>query len=87
MGMDIYEVKLEKLPRPQGLAYQFIGEMAAEAQSWGEGNAFGFYQKEEMEERARRFANDNPLAEDVLMDWISSLPWDEDGYLTLHFNW
>ena len=22
MGMNIYEVKLEKLPRPQGLAYQ-----------------------------------------------------------------
>jgi len=87
MGMDIYEVKLEKLPRPQGLAYQFTGELAAEAQSWGEGNAFGFYQREEMKERARRFANDNPLAEDILMDWINSLPWDEDGYLTLHFSW
>jgi len=87
MGMDIYEVKLEKLPRPQGLAYQFIGELAAEAQSWGEGNALGFYQREELEERAKRFADDNPLAEDILTDWINSLPWDEDGYLTLHFNW
>ena len=87
MGMDIYEVKLEKLPRPQGLAYQFIGELAAEAQSWGEGNAFGFYQRGELEERAKRFAKDNALAEDILMEWINSLPWDEDGYLTLHFNW
>jgi hypothetical protein len=87
MGMDIYEVKLNKLPRPQGLAYQFIGELATEAQSWGEGNAFGFYQRNELEERARSFAKDNVLGETILMDWIKTLPWDEDGHVTLNFNW
>ena len=87
MGMDVGKVSIENLPRPQGLAYEFINELACEASCAGDGNAFGFYLRDEMEGRAKEFAKSNELAEQILRDWIASLPWDEDGYLVLNFNW
>jgi hypothetical protein len=87
MGFDVGKVEIEYLPRPQELAYEFVKELADEASCVGEGNAFGFYLRGEMEARAKEFAKGNELAEAVLMDWIATLPWDEDGYLTLTFNW
>ena len=86
-------VSIEYLPRPGGLAYEFIEQLAGEASCVGEGNAFGFYHRDVMEERAKQFVQENPLAEEnplteaILMDWIASLPWDESNYLTLNFNW
>jgi len=41
--MDVGKVSIEYLPRPQGLAYEFIKELACEASCVGDGNAFGFY--------------------------------------------
>lgn len=87
VGMDIGKVEIERLLRPQGLAYKFIRELAARADCVGEGNAFGFYFRSEMEAEAKEFAKGNPLAEDILMDWVASLPWDKDNYLALTFNW
>jgi hypothetical protein len=87
MGLDVGKVEIEYLPRPAGLAYEFVTQLACEASCIGEGNAFGFYLRSEMEERAKEFAEGNPLSEQILMDWIDSLPWGEDGYLTLTFNW
>ncbi len=87
MGMDVGKVSIEYLDRPQGLAYEFIKELACEASCVGDGNAFGFYLRSDMERKAKEFAKGNELAEQILMDWIASLPWGEDGYLTLTFNW
>jgi len=87
VGLDIGKVTIEPLPRPVGLAYEFARQLASEAGCVGDGNAFGFYLRSEMEERAKEFAEGNPLAEQILLDWIETLPWDEDGCLILHFNW
>ena len=87
MGFDLGRVSIEYLPRPEGLAYEFAVQLACEASCVDDGNAFGFYLRSEMEERAKEFAKENPLAEDILMDWVASLPWGEDNYLTLTFNW
>jgi len=87
MGFDIGKVEIESLPRPQGLAYEFIKKLACEASCVGEGNALGFYQRSDMETSAKEFAEGNELAEAILADWIETLPWDEDSCLTLHFSW
>ena len=87
MGLDVGKVEIEYLPRPEGLAKEFAWELAGEASCGGDGNAFGFYLRSEMEERAKAFAQGNILAEEILKDWIADLPWDESGYLTLTFNW
>jgi len=92
MGMDVGKVTIDYLPRPAGLAYKFIEELACSCGCVGDGNALGFYERSEMEEKAKEFTakefpTGNPLAEDILKDWISTLPWDEDNCLTLHFNW
>jgi len=87
MGLDIGKVDIEYLPRPTGIAYEFAKELACEASCVGDGNAFGFYLREEMEERATEFAEDKEVSDKELMDWIATLPWDEDNYVTLTFNW
>jgi hypothetical protein len=90
MGLDVGVVSIEYLERPQGAAYEFIQHLAAVASCIGEGNAFGFYLREEMEEEAKGFlarmeASPEQVAE--IEKWIEKLPWDESGYLTLAFNW
>jgi len=87
VGIDIAKVEIEHLPRPAGLAYEFIRELACGCPCIGEGNALGWFERSEMEAKAKEFAKGNALAEAILMDWIASLPWDEDNCLTLHFNW
>ena len=87
MGIDVGQVTIEYLPRPQGVVYEFIGELAGEAGCGGHGNSFGFYQHSDLEERAKEFARGNVLAEESLKDWIATLPWDENNYLVLTFNW
>jgi len=87
MGLDVGKVDIEYLLRPGGIAYEFAKELACEASCVGDGNAFGFYLRDEMEERAKEFAEDRGVSDKELMDWIATLPWDEDNYLTLTFNW
>ena len=90
MGFDVGVVSIEYLPRPQGSAYEFVKQLACEASCVGDGNAFGFYLREEMEARANDFLQGQETMQqqaDEVFNWIASLPWDEDGYLTLTFNW
>jgi hypothetical protein len=87
MGLDVGKVTIEYLPRPEGLAKAFAWHLASEASCVGDGNAFGFYFRSEMEKEAKEFAQDNVLAEEILKDWLTTLPWDESGYLVLTFNW
>ena len=98
MGLDVGKISSEYLPRPGGAAYAFIKELVAEASCVGDGNAFGFYFRDDMERRAEEFAQDElhlpgmatqevEANKEVIMSWIASLPWDEDSYLVLTFNW
>ena len=97
MGLDVGKVSIKYLPRPDGAAYAFIGELASEASCAGDGNAFDSYFRDEMERRADKFAEDRlylpgvsqqevKANRKVIMDWIASLPWDKDNYLMLTFN-
>lgn len=97
MGLDVGKVSIEYLPRPDGAVYAFIGELAGEAGCAGDGNAFDSYFRDEMERRANKFVEDRlslpgitsqevEASKKMVMDWIASLPWDEDSYLTLTFN-
>jgi hypothetical protein len=97
VGLDVGKVSIEYLPRPDGAAYAFIGELASEASCAGDGNAFDSYFRDEMERRANEFVEDRlrlpgitqqevEAGRKVIMDWIASLPWDKDNYLTLTFN-
>jgi hypothetical protein len=87
MGLDVGKVTIEYLPRPEGLAKEFAWHLASEASCWSDGNAFGFYFRSELEKQAKAFAKENILAEEILKDWIDSLPWDENDYCHLTFNW
>ena len=86
MGFDLWKVNLEILPRPTGKAYDFMAALATDAICVGEGNAFGWYDREEMEQEARDFAATMTELKEIL-DWIATLPWDDTGNLNLHFNW
>ena len=98
MGLDVGKVSIDYLPRPDGAAYAFVKELAAEASCVDDGKAFVFYFRDEMEKRAEEFAEDKlhlpgmttqqvKANKTMVMDWITSLPWDEDNCLTLTFNW
>ena len=97
MGLDVGKVSIEYLPRPDGAAYAFIGKLASEAGCAGDGNAFDSYFRDEMERRADKFVKDRlrlpgitrqevEVGKKAITDWIASLPWDEDSYITLTFN-
>lgn len=90
IGFDVGAVSIRYLERPHGAAYDFIQHLAANATCWGEGNAFGFYLKEEMAREAetcvaQEKGGPGQLAE--IVAWMETLPWDEAGYLALTFNW
>jgi hypothetical protein len=85
MGLDVGKVTIEHLPRPAGLANDFAWHLAEKASCSGEGNAFGFYRRSELEEQAKTFASE--LGLDEIKEWIGSLPWGKSGYLILTFNW
>jgi len=90
MGFDVGTVSIKYLERPPGIAYEFIKHLAENSSCVGEGNAFGFYLRSELEEEAREFLtrmNASPEQFGEIEKWMNSLPWDDDGYLALTFNW
>lgn len=90
IGFDVGTVGIRYLDRPKAAAYDFIQHLAANAACWGEGNAFGFYFKEEMAREAETFVaqeKGTPGQLNEIKAWTDTLPWDEGGYLVLIFNW
>ncbi|MBI2844009.1 MAG: hypothetical protein HYX78_11475 [Armatimonadetes bacterium] len=90
MALDVGRVSIEYLERPTGMVSEFARYLAGCASCPGDGNAFGFYLKEEMHEEAveflvKRQAKRSDLTE--IKSWIEGLPWDRRGYLALTFNW
>jgi len=89
MGFDVGVMNVEYLERPRGIVYEFIVELAISAGCSGEGNAFGFFSRDEMKEYAEDFLKDKAASQEQINEveqWIEGLPWD-DGNITLTFNW
>ena len=94
MGLDIGIITTTVLERPRGLSYQFaLDEMCTHACvagfMSGEGNSYGWFEKDEVREMLDRFAERQSLTQDQaseVWNWVESLPWDGD-YIELHFNW
>ncbi len=90
MGFDVGAVNIEYLERPKGAAYEFIKHLAGNASCVGEGNAFTFYLRSEMETEAAEFLSSMNAGKEQMVEieeWMKKLPWDDDGCLALTFNW
>jgi hypothetical protein len=69
---------------------QFITYLAANAARIGNNCSLGFYLQEVMEKMAMDYIDIYPMERehvDQLYDWVKALPWPENGYLALAFNW
>ncbi len=87
MRITVSRVEMNPLPDPAGLTCEFAESLIERARAWGDGSALDTYTRQELELHAKRFAGGNPLSLAILKDWIDSLPWDQDGSITLHFRW
>ncbi len=93
MGLDIGTVTKTMLPRPQGAAYDFAWTLPEDCDSWGDGNAFGFYLRSHLHARAANYIRAHPEldadweGQKEILDWIESLPYDDVGYIELYFGW
>jgi len=90
MGYDIGVYDVNWLKRPEGVAYDYLPDMAAYFMAVGEGNAYGTLEKAAVVEHAPEWAEDNELDTEQrreLLAWVDSLPWDEDDCASLTINW
>lgn len=89
MGLSVGVYKTEWLPRPErGPAYDFLSELAASTlMASSDGNAYGSFSKEDAEELADGRYEDEADARAEVQTWLDSLPWDEDGVVSLTINW
>ncbi|RJO61951.1 MAG: hypothetical protein C4542_05210 [Dehalococcoidia bacterium] len=91
MGLDIGKVSIEYLPRPSSkAANEFAQWLAEEADCTGDENSFGFFLKDKVLGMVEEYGQDEELSQkDIkkITRWVESLPWDEDGCLTLYFSW
>ncbi len=90
MSTHVGKLNIEYLQRPGGIAYEFITYLAANANRIGHGCALGFYLKAEMERTAKGFCDRReaePEEREEVNKWMESLPWNENGFLALAFNW
>ncbi len=81
MGLDIGIISIRYLERPQGVAYEFAWELAAEASvngyMYGEGNNWGAFTQRQVLGMLDRFAEREALdATGEVLAWVQSLPWD-----------
>ena len=73
MGLDVARVSMEYLDRPSGAAYNFAYELMDDCEATGQGHAFGWFLKEQLQERAREYAESRSLGQDGqrnINDWI-----------------
>jgi hypothetical protein len=90
MSTRIGKLNIDYLQRPGGVVYEFITYLASNANRIGRGCSIGFYLRNEMEEAVNGFFNryePEPGDAEEIAAWIESLPWPDNGYLALAFNW
>lgn len=89
MGFDVGVYDVKWLPRPKrGPAYDFLSELAASTlMACAEGNAYGTFSKADAEELADGLHDGDAGARAEVQTWLDSLPWDDDGVVSLTINW
>ncbi|MHB1459538.1 MAG: hypothetical protein ACYC0V_21715 [Armatimonadota bacterium] len=90
MILEVGKVPVSHLGRHDGIVYDFAKSLAASANRIGEWSSLGYYDKDEMEQAANQFFENNGGDEnqsEQLRSWIENLPWNMAGYLTLLFDW
>ncbi|MCL0060669.1 hypothetical protein M1O12_03155 [Dehalococcoidia bacterium] len=91
MGLDISTFTTSPIEEPESLAaYEFAQVLAEKCECIGEGQAFGWFSKDEVMGMLDDFAMSERLTHRLkgqVRDWINSLPWDEHDCIRLYFNW
>ena len=90
MGLDVTRVSMEYLARPSGAAYDFAYALVDDCEVTGDGHAFGWFLREQLEERARQYVRSRSIdraGQQSIDDWIGSLPYDSTDYIVLGFDW
>lgn len=94
MGLDVGVVRIEYLDRPQGVGYEFLWQLAIDADKadWEVSsgpNTFIELTREHMMNQAQKFVAAKKLGQndrEVIQKWINSLPWRGDTIM-LHLGW
>lgn len=83
-------LSIQWLTQPEPVAYGFAARLAEIASSevhlYIGSNTYTSYTRLELEALGKKFARDE-MAEDLILDWVANLPWDEHENVTLVFNW
>ena len=90
MTTAIGNLNIDYLEEPQGIIREFTNYLASNAVRIGNRCALGFYRQETMEQMATEYMDIYPVPNDqvdILYGWIKALPWPNNGYLSLAFNW
>lgn len=67
----------------------FLMVDSSQVAAHGEGQALGFWTKDEMAADFRIYLDEKEpetIEEQTIIDWLASLPWDDDNYIRLYFN-
>lgn len=75
---------------PYETIYEFAQDLIEECECIGEGQAFGWFRKNEIWRILNDFAMSEGLTDkmtDQIQDWVDGLPWDKHDCIQLYFNW
>lgn len=81
--------RMQEVPCPTGTAYEFVKELASAADEVSENYAVERYSRSELEMKADSFLQGKKFTQEQaneVRSWIASLPWDEQGHISLHFD-
>ncbi len=103
MGLNVGTITIEyDVPQPDGAAYQFAAEMAAEGASdaymLGEGRSWVAFTQRHVLRMLDNYVRANGLSLEErreVLEWINSLPWEgrgnprspHGGGIELYFDW
>lgn len=90
MAISVGALGVENVEDSEQVIRDFLNYLIPKAERIGSRCALGFYREDSLEQMARDYVKDSSLSDEdtaSLLLWISDLPWPENGYLALAFNW
>jgi len=85
IGISIFTTKAIETPDRE-----FAFRLSEECQCVGEGNAFGWFSKEEILDILDTYATSKQLSEaekSEIQSWVKNLPWNGWNCISLSFDW
>ena len=89
MSLVLSTVLFKYLSCPTGIIHDFVKELADEAEVLDDNYAVERYHRTELDMKANDFLQrqkGTPQQATELRSWIASLPWDDGGKVSLHFD-